>query len=193
MADGANELRGFLEDVLDHVALQVSQHERGRYWLRETFSPKPFGKNHTPAAGFLSVPPADTLVLLGYVRDSAHWAWIERTGFYNLRGYDAPGSLGLGSKVLACEIVVLSSPSLNRVSIYKVTKEPVVRSLEQMTELEYPNPRGAYFCLAIDQVIDSVWEPLLTSELVESVRSERVSAQGAPVAISWLELVKHLS
>ncbi len=192
-AEGAHEVRVFLEHVLDHVSLQISQHERGRYWLRETFSKEPTSPPATPAARFLSMPPADTLVLLGYVRDAEHWDWIERTGLYNLRGYDIRGSVGLGSKQLACEIVVLSCPMLERTAICRVTKEPLVRSLEQMLELEYPNPRGTYFCLAVERIVDSVWDTLLTVDRIEAVRRERATSRGAPVALSWLDLVSRLS
>src|SRR2546426_4802149 len=58
---------------------------RSRYWLHETFSQEAPLLRGTPAARFLSVPPADTPVLLGFVRDAEHWEWIDRTSLYNLR------------------------------------------------------------------------------------------------------------
>jgi predicted component of viral defense system (DUF524 family) len=193
VAEGAHELSRFLEDVLNHVASQISQDERGRYWLHETFSGRSYAESVIPPARFLSMPPADTLVLLGYVRDNHHWEWIDRTGLYNLRAYGSRGAVGLGSKQLACEIVVLSSPSLDRVGLYRVTKVPVVRSLEQMLEMEYPNPRGSYFCLSVDPIEDSIWQALFTSQLIETIRSERTSLRGGPVVVSWLDLVTRVS
>lgn len=191
-ADGVWRLRQFLEDVLNHVASQISQDERGRYWLRETFSGRSYAELATPPARFLSAPPADTLVLLGYVRDLEHWQWIQRTELYNVRAYGSRGAVELGSKHLGSEIVILSCPRLNRVGLFRVTKEPVVRSINEMRDLEYPNPRGTYFCFSIEEINDSVWSVLLSSTLVEQMRAERTRARGAPVAVTWLDLVARL-
>lgn len=192
-AEGTQELGNFLDDALNHVALQISQHERGRYWLRKVFAQPPASGVTAPPATFLSAPPADTLVLLGFVRDEKHWEWIDRTGLYNLRAYEAEGTVGLGSKQLASEIVVLSCPRLNRVAIYKVTKDPVVRTREQMLELEYPNPGDVYFCFSIDSLEEPFWESRLRCEFIETMRSEITPTVGAPVAVSWLELVTRLA
>jgi predicted component of viral defense system (DUF524 family) len=192
-AEGAEELTRFLDDVLNHVALQITQHERSRYWIRETFANIPVPVNEAPAAPFLTGPPADTLVLLGFVRNPHHWAWIERTGLYNLRAYKANGAVGLGSKQLACELVVLSCPSLNQAAICKVTEDPVIRTREQMLELEYPNPRGAYFCFSIDRIDPRSWSYHLCSEVIEQIRAEQSPVVGGPVAITWLQLVTALA
>jgi predicted component of viral defense system (DUF524 family) len=192
-AEGARDLRRFLDDVLNHVASQTSQDERGRYWLRETFSGTSYAETPTPPARFLSVPPADTLVLLGYVRNENHWEWINRTGLYNLRADDSRGAVDVGSKQLACEMVLLSCPRMNLARLYRVTKGAVVRTSEQMLEMEYPSPHGSYFCLTVEAIEDPVWQSFFTSELVEAIRGEQRSVRGAPIVVSWLDLVARLS
>src|SRR5690606_41493761 len=72
-AQGLGAVRGFLSAVLDHVATQVSQHERHRYWEREIFAEAPPDQHKADAVPFLTRPPENTRVLLGYVRDDAHY------------------------------------------------------------------------------------------------------------------------
>src|SRR5204862_239446 len=38
---GAPVLRGFISQVLDHVAMRLTQHERGRYWLEDVYGRGP--------------------------------------------------------------------------------------------------------------------------------------------------------
>lgn len=181
-------MKGFLEEVLDHVALQITQHERGRYWLREAYAGSVAPAGTVPAAGFLRTPPADTLVLLGFVRDQTHWNWIKTNGLYNLRAHGRRGGIGLGSKELACDLVVLSSRELDRTALARVAGSPEIHTIEEMRDLGYPEPHGAYFCLPVEFVSDEVWERLLTSERVEQARRDRGGVRGIPVVMSWLEL-----
>ncbi len=41
--DGFGPLRQFLEDVFDHVATRLTNHERGRYWLEEVYGRQDIG------------------------------------------------------------------------------------------------------------------------------------------------------
>ena len=93
-ACGVESVRAFLKDVVDHVSLQISQHERGRFWNSRSFSGRPATTSRAEAASFLERPPADTPVLLGYVRDRVHLDWIHQQRLYNLRADDRTGSVG---------------------------------------------------------------------------------------------------
>jgi predicted component of viral defense system (DUF524 family) len=66
--DGSEIVRQFIADILEHVASQITQHERGRFWLREIFERSSPSNKRAPNADFLVAPPADTKVLLGYVK-----------------------------------------------------------------------------------------------------------------------------
>ena len=195
-ADGAEAIRRFILDVLDHVATQVSQHERYRYWEDTVFRDNAPGSwaREVPAVPFLTRPPADTRVLLGYVRDPDHYKWIVSTGLYNMRADDRTGSVGLGSEQLAAEIVVLYGQELAQASLWRVTGDPRLLTRQRMLELGYPNPRStAYYCLPIEpiaegaEVVRGLTFPLLES-FVREVAPE--SAYGAPVATTWARFVE---
>jgi hypothetical protein len=67
-----------------------------------------------------------------------------------------------------------------------------VLSINEMRQLAYPNPRGTYFCFSIEEIEDSGWSLLLTTRLVEELRSERTAMIGAPVSVTWLEVVSRI-
>jgi predicted component of viral defense system (DUF524 family) len=192
-ADGIETVRRFLADVLDHVALQISQHERGRYWIRQTYAGSEVTDKSAPAAPFLSAPPADTNVLLGFVRHEAHWHWIEKHRLYNLRAGIRRGAVELTSSELACELLILSCPSLRKAAIARVVSQPEIHTQKEMARMDYPDPQGTYFCLRIERLPENEWSRLLSTDLVEDIRSERASIPGAPVAITWRDLVVRAS
>ena len=193
-AEGVVPIRAFLEEVLEHIALQVTQHERGRYWLKEVYSPLLVERvgAKAPVARFLKVPPADTMVLLGFVHNQRHWNWIQEAKRYNLRAYGERGFVGIDSKKLACDVAVLSCPSVGTTAIARIIGQPEIVTGANATPLGYPGPRGHYFCLSLEFIEDEPWMHLVTPDVVEQLRSERSSQKGAPVALSWLELTKLL-
>lgn len=195
-AQGMAAIQRFVSAVLDHVATQFSQHERHRYWERAIFSEEAQSRRMLRAVSFLKRPPADTRMLLGYVRDEEHYRWIRRTGLYNMRADDRTGSVGLGSEQLAAEIVVLYGPSLRHASLWRVVGDPRVLTAQRMLELDYPNPRSAaYFCLPVEPIDDDLRGlGSLTSLSVETVKRAEAPAspEGAPVATTWARFVEML-
>ena len=189
-AEGSEALADFVRGVLDHAALQISQHERARYWNKRVFQSAP-ARTVVDAAPFLQSPPADVLVLLGYVKSARHWNWILRTQLYNLRAdRGRRGAVGIGARELGCDLILLSCPATNMTALAHVTADPRVLTRDQLLALEYPNPQGlAYFCYELEPLRDDDWARRFTVEHVELVRRERCGFPGAPVAVSWLELV----
>jgi uncharacterized protein len=193
-ARGASLIARFLEDVLLHVASQISQHERGRYWSDQIYR-KPQGRVESrQAALFLTRPPADTRVLIGYVKSAAHLEWIERTGLYNLRGDERSGRVEGDGEELAAEILVLYGVPLgDRIELFRIAGPHQVVTREQMAELAYAEPGGkAYFCLSIEKIDSQDHAEWLSAEYVMAVR-QRVRPKvrpGAPVPTTWLELVR---
>src|SRR5690606_11323816 len=106
VAAGSADLESFLDGVLDHAASQFTLHERSRYWLARTYREEKFSAT-LGASAFLDAPPADTLVLLGYVRSSAHREWIRQTRLYNLRADQRVGAVRVGSRELTCDFVLM--------------------------------------------------------------------------------------
>lgn len=187
-AIGAGDVGRFLSDVLDHVASQVTQHERARYWERTSYSPRPEREQLGPSVDFLRRPPADTSVLLGYVKSSAHREWILRTGLYNLRADRRAGSVTMGSPELSADLLVLFGPDAADATILVLEPQVVVLSRRQMIELNYPDPGGEfYLCVKIGARIPRSNDLPLSRRDVEHVWRAHMHgpAVGTPVVVRW--------
>jgi len=186
-------IRQFLEDVITHVASQVTQHERHRFWQETAFGSLPPRDSRVSVAHFVNRPPADTKVLLGYVKSAAHCEWIQRYGLYNLRADGRTGSVGIRSSELSAELVLLYGLYTDTISIWRVAGDPVIRTASEMSALGYPRPGGnTYFCIPLDVITPLTWQRQLTQGDVQRVRAMANSAapEGAPVVVSWLELTQ---
>lgn len=186
---GLDGLTEFVDAVLTHVATQTTQHERLRYWLSESTRGDYHVSEH-PAVPFLSKPPADTIVVLGYVRRPEQLMWIHEHRLYNMRTGGRRGSVLPGSRVMAADLVVLYGPHMKTAEVWHVNGSPEVMDETDMFELQYPGPRGRYVCLPLSQTLHELGR--LTSEAVLKAK-EKVSPAshvGEPVATTWLELVR---
>ena len=188
-AAGTAGVRRFVKDVLDHIASQLTQHERSRYWRSKIFSSAPSKVPFLPVVPFLDRPPADTQVLLGYVQGQAQWDWIQSTQLYNLRADERRGSVSLDSHQLAVDLVVLSCPTLGTTRVARVVGGPEIKTLDQMRELRYPKPRGSYYCLVLDFLPDQTRELHLSSESIEAARRTLSRTSGFPVVMDWEQLM----
>jgi hypothetical protein len=188
---GAEELRNFLRQAFDHVATQTTKHERLRYW-RRTATEDPGGAAAQDAVHFLEKPPADTLILLGYVKNANHHDWIVRTGLYNLRAdKDRRGGVGLRSSELSVELVALYGRIGDQPTLFRVTDEPRVVTTTDLLELGYPSPGGQlYFCLPVAPVdsLPTWWAVERTARVAESTEPAR--PRGAPIVTSWRRIVE---
>ena len=132
-------------------------------------------------------------MLLGYVKSAEHRAWIRDTGLYNLRADPSRnGSVGLGGRELAADLVVLYGPDRDCGEVWRTGGEPRLVGREELLESGYPEPRGGqYFALSVAPVGDEAWGELLGYELLRElqVRVGEGRAYGAPVVVSWLGLV----
>jgi uncharacterized protein len=187
---GEAGLHRFLEDVLTHATSQVSQHERERFWTDESYQQSPPVRPQSTAVPFLERPPADSLVLLGYVKSLDHLSWIENTGLYNLRADDRHGSVGLGSRELSAEYVVLYGQTFTP-QLWRISGEPRVLSEARMREMGYPQPGGkVYFCLPIVRLAPKLYGALTLGK-IEKLRGKLAprALVGAPIVVSWLEVL----
>lgn len=190
-AAGKLPLKRFIEDILEHVSSQVTQHERGRYWIRESFDPNSYVSSKLPAASFLSAPPADSRVLLGYVKDNDHWQWIENNKLYNIRAYGHRGTVQFGAKELDSELILLSNRASNRSILAKVVGNPVIHSKEQMQQSGYLSPKGNYYCFCLEFTKDDPWLDVCDGKMIEDIRYT-LTHNKAPVVLSWLDLVRNI-
>lgn len=194
--EGTRALRGFLEGALEHVADQLTQRGRERYWSARAHASPPEAPSPLPLAPFLPRPAADTLVLLGYVRSEAHWAWVREQLSYNLRADGRRGSVGLGARELAADLVMLYGEPMTHAQLFGVGGQPRLMTRRDMRAAGYPEPRSAqYFVLPL-QVLDAgPWaERIEARRLRELVRDELAAGrpEGAPCVTSWLRLARAL-
>lgn len=188
-AQGTESLRSFIDDALTHLGSQLSQDDRHRFWRARIYGGETV--DFRPKwAFFLSKPPADTRVLLGYVKSEAHHRWIMDQRIYNVRASGAHGRIALTGAELGAEIIVLYGKGTDGIELYPVAGEPEIWRRSRMQNSEYPDPSTElYFCLPIRaEAFD--FEIALTHEALEKVRA-RVrpgAATGAPVACSWEDI-----
>ena len=147
-AEGVSEIQAFLNDILDHVSDQASQHERARWWQERVYSSKHLQLG-LPAVSFLTRPPADARVLVGFVKSEAHLAWIHQTGYYNLRADERRGSVPRA--LLDSDLLLLWGDGLEeRVELWRVAGMVEAFSGTDLLALGYPEPRGKrYYCLRL--------------------------------------------
>ncbi len=191
--DGVHAIAAFVNDVVEHVATQASQHERARYWLGQVYAEKPRLGAGVTATPFLEQPPADTLVLLGYVKSSLHRMWVASKLLYNLRAdRDRDGALGVESRELGARfLVVYGDDEPGRIEVYQIAGIPCVMTAQQLAHDGYPEPRGNhYFCLPIEPLAGAVPPAWLNGVRVRRLIARVAPAViwGAPVAVTWIDL-----
>lgn len=176
-------------DVIDHAASQGTGRERARYWADVTYASTDEREHRYDYEPALDHPPADSPVLLGFVRSSEHHRWIAEQGLYNLRADpERNGSVTLGSPVLNSQFVVLYDRDGDEVSTYRTTGALFVRSGEDLQATGYPTRPGSsgtamqYLCIELGDPI----EPTITGELVRAL----APSDGSPAVVTWDELAQ---
>ncbi len=188
---GGDALGLFIEHVLTHLSLQATQHARARYWTEQAYAGSPV-KAVLPAVPFLTQPPADVLVLLGYAKNAAHRAWIRRTCTYNLRA-DAfrGGAVSINSQELAARLLLVFGEDQREVDMYQIVDAPRIMTDRQLQSMGYPEPRGNhYLCLLLHDVPANRALDWLTRARIDDVRARKspLALVGAPVVVTWLDL-----
>jgi hypothetical protein len=179
----------FFGDVLGHVASQVTRDERQRFWTATVHRPGEPSLVSSLTTDFLDEPPADTDVLLGFVRDAEHRQWIERLRQYNIRADNRVGAVEIGGRELGAKLLLLYENKSGVLRLAGVARSVRWRpaTAADLTATGYPNPRGdLYFVADLEFVghlptwIDSVDLELLTP----NVRN------GAPLVVTWWDVVR---
>jgi predicted component of viral defense system (DUF524 family) len=191
VAGGADTqaLKTFLDDVVVHVASVATQERRHRYWEHEIFPtevPAPGSVGREPIQG---LPPADTSVLLGFVRSDAQWNWIRRTGLYNMRADVARnGSVSVNGREASAQVLVLYNAT-GILGVWRLSGFASVLTAAQLLALDYPAPRGdAYVCT---RLIERAWDALgsgLDYGRIRGLAEAPDKPFGSPAVTSWAAL-----
>jgi hypothetical protein len=190
--EGTASLRRFIDDVLTHVASQVTQHERSRHWEAAIHTGKvAAAAMELSVAPFLTKPPADTQVLVGFVTGGDHLRWIQQQGLYNLRAYGERGRVEIDSPALGADLLLLHFLSEPKFLLYRIGGAPQVHTAASMQRLGYPRTPGErYFCLPI---AEQLHVPADLADLVrEWVREHLQSPVVQPGAhwATWQEILE---
>jgi hypothetical protein len=187
IAIGTGALRVFLDDVLDHVATRLTEHERARYWSAEVY-----GLSGRPAAAVSEVvasePAADASILLGYAKSLEHWNWITERRTYNVRTEGRPGGVSASAGLLYSQLLVLYCPTAGTIRVGRIVSGPELISKLAIKNTGYPDPRGDYLCVQV-YWIRAPWISGVTAERIdEYVRG--LGLGGVPTTIRWGQLAR---
>lgn len=185
-----SHLSEFLDDVLIHVAAVATEDRRYRYWEAIAHDPEsePIGPlGWEPLEG---LPPADTRVVVGFVRSNAHRRWIQRTGLYNLRADPRRrGAVDWVGPETAAQVLVTYGNS-GAIDVWRLTGEAVIQTAKELLDSGYPQPGGdLYVCLKLAEALHPPATSGLRWEQVRVFAMKRARSFGAPVQATWAELV----
>jgi predicted component of viral defense system (DUF524 family) len=189
-AAGRSALVSFIDDLTTHFASSLTHDRRGRYWEDQIFEATKVPQRLWWWTA-VRKPPADTSVLLGYVRSQAHLAWIHEHHRYNLRADGRQGSVGLSAPELGSDLVLLYNPA-SEPELWLVDGQPELWSRPKLAATGYPDPRGEiYFCLCLGGQIADLPAQLLNPQTVLNCIQTLAprAARGAPVVASLAHLL----
>ena len=190
---GADDLKTFLSDVLDHVSQQASKHERDRFWnatINERGPSEP--AQHAPVP-FLDRPPADTDVLLGYVRSLDQLRWIDDTQSYNLCAGSRRGSVELPGRELNAPLLLLYISAPGGLRVARLARRGPWRAVDDddLKATGYPDPGGRLYFVTSLELVPAVPAWLRRVDL-ERLRPTDLP-RGAPFVRTWWELLANTS
>ena len=181
--DDFEALEDFLKRALAHVAAVGTRHRRASYWSERAYGER--GTDRPQVGVPVDLPPADTQVLLGYVRSLEQWRWIERVGLYNVRGGDRRGAVAGSSVLLESPLLLLYGNS--RVELFQRLGPWDAAAREAMQRLGYPHARGDTYLITSVGPVEQP-PPWLPAVDLQGLRPDG-HALGQPFACSWLDLV----
>ena len=192
LSSSSEALDQFLSDVLTHVASQVTRDERHRFWTATVHRPGEPTLTSPLTTDFLDEPPADTDVLVGFVRDIEQRKWIERVRQYNIRAGDRVGAVEIGGRELGARLLLLYENRNGALQVARAAK--VVRwrpaTAAELLATGYPNPHGDIYFVADLEFVEHLptWADSIDVELLTAI-----ARNGAPIVVTWWDVVRAAS
>lgn len=185
--DDAAALEEFVRTALRHVASAGTRHHRAVHWENKAYA----GTGTTspralPPVGDL--PPADTDVLVGYVRSDEQWKWIRQTRLYNVRSGNRPGALTRSGRELGAPLLLMYGRERGQQTLQLCARGGTWEAVTSTTirRLGYPHPHGeAYLVTSVEALPAPSW---LQAVDVDTLRPHG-ALLGQPFAVSWLDVV----
>jgi hypothetical protein len=182
-------LRAFLDDVLTHVASVATQERRHRYWEHQIFPAETRAPGSLGREPIQGLPPADTTVLLGFVRTDKQRDWVLRTGLYNMRAdLERNGSVSVHSREASTQLLVLYGAA-EIIGVWRLSGIATVLTGAQLASLGYPAPRGdAYVCVQLQNRIAEAAGLGLDYSRLRALAEALAKPFGSPAVTSWASL-----
>lgn len=179
-------LKVFLQQILDHVASSGTMHRRAKFWTTRAYTE---GGSQSPRAEppLGDLPPADTPVMVGYVRSQQQWAWVRHTNSYNVRSGERRGGVDLHQPVLDPVLILLYrwEDGIEKKVLFRRSSPWRGTSREGLVRLGYPHPRGdSYLVCSVEEIATPDW---MTAVNIGALRPSGTSP-GEPFTLSWLDL-----
>ncbi|WP_094289439.1 DUF2357 domain-containing protein [Mycobacterium lehmannii] len=188
LSSSSQALDEFLRNVLSHVASQVTRDERHRFWTATVHRPGEPALTSPLTADFLDEPPADTDVLLGFVRGDDHRRWIERVSKYNVRAGERAGAVQMGGRELGAKLLLLYE---NRFGVLHVIRAANIMRWSPATAADlissgYPEPRGHLYFVADLEFVEHLptWADLINLDVLTAD-----SRLGVPRVVTWWDVI----
>jgi predicted component of viral defense system (DUF524 family) len=181
---GDRQLSEFLSEVFDHASRRLTHHERDRYWHQQVYEPQ-LARSYVS----LSKPPANTTVLLGFVKSAAHWDWIRKTSSYNMRVPGRAGGVDPEAALLQCQLVLLYCPMTGDLALGRPVVDPDVLPVDVLRATGYPQPGGTeYWVVQLSWIEQPNWLREISPQRIRSLMEISGSPYGAPMMTTWAEI-----
>jgi hypothetical protein len=189
LPSASRALDQFFNDVLAHVANQVTRDERYRFWAATVNRPGEPTPSSPMTTDFLDEPPADTDVLLGFVRNAEHRQWIEQTQQYNIRAGDRVGAVKIGGRELGAKLLLLYELRNGALRVARAARLGQWRpaTATDLLASGYPSPGGNLYFVAELEFVEAL------PKWTDSIRLERLTTTartGAPVVVTWWDVIR---
>jgi hypothetical protein len=183
-AEDVHALEQFLRKALEHVASLGTRHHRAAFWNSVAYEGRGTTQPADPPAG-IPLPPADTLVLCGYMRAEQR-AWVQTNLYYNVRGDGRPGALTHGDAALDAPLLLLYGADGSPPLLFRRTSAWTSWTATTLRRTGYPHPRGeSYLVAKIEPLDQPAWLTIVPIEALSPSGTRR----RAPFALSWLDLI----
>ncbi|OBI89889.1 DUF2357 domain-containing protein [Mycobacterium asiaticum] len=192
LPSASQALDQFLSDVLTHVASQVTRDERHRFWTATVHRPGEPTVMSSLTTDFLDEPPADTDVLLGFVRSDEHRVWIERLRQYNVRAGHRAGAVEIGGRELGAKLLLLYEHRNGALHVVRAARVVSWRpaTAADLEATGYPKPRGPLYFVANLEFVEDL--PAWAGSIDLALLTANVST-GAPVVVTWWDVIRAAS
>jgi len=197
--DGTTHLRDFIQKVVDHLVNRASQYDRMTYHSYQIHKDAPNKSDEVrepmpelDSSGQRGLPPSDTPVLIGFVKDTAHASWINNQELYNFRIDNTQGSIQLDPKTAGAQYILLHSKGETTTgNLWKIVDiGPRIFSKQEMVNLGYSNPRGEnYLVYSIEKLVSSSFENA-EWDITKLGNYSRGRGSAKPFSVSLAELMK---